>query len=169
MTDIPAAHDRVLAIHPTGRGFGWALFEAPDTLLDWGLVHTANHKSGRLVEQLKRILSRYQPSALVLEEYAGDASKRTDRIQALNRSFEQAAGEHGVSLAVYDRELVASVLGVPSRASRYDVACAVAARIEDLSHRMPPKRKFGSSEDARQSLFAAAALALTRYAVLGLD
>jgi|SRR5580698_6957039 hypothetical protein len=169
MPDIPTTHDHVLAIHPTSRGFGWALFEAPDALLDWGLVHSAYRKRGDLVTRLRRILSHYQPSVLVLEEYADDASERTGRIQALNLAFEQVAAEHGVSMAVYDRELVASVLGVPSRASRYDVACAVANRIEDLSHRMPPKRKFGNSEDARQSLFAAAALSMTRYAVMGLD
>ena len=162
-------NDCVLAIHPTYRSFGWAIFEAPDVLLDWGLVHANGRTSDRLLKRLGRILSRHQPSVLVLEEYDGDASKRADRIRGLLQAFEKTAGAHAVPTVLYERELVARILGLAPTASRYDVACAVAARIDDLSHRMPPKRKFGSSEDARQSLFAAAALAMTHYAVLGRD
>lgn len=169
MPDASRAHEHVLAVHPTARGFGWALFDTPDSLLDWGLVHAVSRDSSRLIARLERILSRYEPSVLVVEEFDGDASRRAERIRALYRAFEKTAARRGVPVVAYARELVASVLEVPASASRYEIACTVASRLDDLSHRLPPKRQFGDGEDARQSLFAAAALAIARYAVLGRD
>lgn len=169
MTDISCAYDRVLAVHPANRWFGWALFDGPDGLLDWGIVHEVEPGEDRLVKELGDILSEHKPSVLVFEEYEGETSKRSERIQNLYRRFKQTAKERQVPVAVYSRELVASVLEQPAHASRYEIAKAVAGRIEDLSHKLPPRRRYGDGEDARQSLFAAAALGITRYAVLGQD
>jgi hypothetical protein len=168
MSDKPR-YERVLAVHPTTHGFGWALLEAPDALLDWGLAHSTSRKAHLLVNRFEKLISLHKPSVLVLEEYAGKANKRAKRIQSLYKAFERTASEHQVPFLLYERETVAAALEMPSGTSRYDIAKAVAARLEDLSHRLPRKRKLGDAEDARQSLFAAAALALTRYIVLGLD
>lgn len=35
----PRTLKRVLAIDPNSRGFGFAVLEGPDRLIDWGVVH----------------------------------------------------------------------------------------------------------------------------------
>src|SRR5207249_4491100 len=57
---------RVLAVDPTSRGFGFAVLEGPDRLLDWGLVHARTDKRARTLEAVADLLERYRPDVLVL-------------------------------------------------------------------------------------------------------
>lgn len=154
----------VFAVHPTSSGFGWAAFDKAGVLVEWGIASAKEGRKLRLVSRFKRLLSRHEPAALVIEAYAGE-SGRADRIRKLYRAFDRAASGIGAEVCIYDRETVATVLDVPLRATRYEVARRIAERLAELSHRVPRKQAFGASEDPRQSLFAAIALALTYYAL----
>jgi antirestriction protein ArdC len=72
---------------------------------------------------------------------------------------------HGIDAVVYPRDKVQALFGRAGAATRHEVARAIAARLTALSHRLPNKRRRWEPEDARQSLFDAAALAHTYYAL----
>jgi hypothetical protein len=153
-----------LAVHPTSSGFGWVLFDSTGVLVDWGIASAKQGRKLRLVNRFKRLLARHEPVAVVFETYD---KARAPRIQKLYRAFERAAGGVGAASYVYDRARVASMLGRPLHAGRYEIASAVLELLPELSHRMPRERAFGACEDPRESLFTAAALALTHLAVFG--
>jgi hypothetical protein len=155
----------VLAVHPTFSGFGWVVFEA-GALVDWGIASANQGRKLRLVDRFKRLLVRHEPAVLVIEAHHGEHG-RADRIRRLYRAFDRAASAGGAKVCVYDRKTIATLLGIPRQASRYDVALWVAERLVELSHRMPRPHAFGASEDPRQPLFSAAALALAHFAAHG--
>lgn len=156
----------VLAVHPTSSGFGWAFFDGIGALTEWGIASGKEGRKVRLLARFERLLTRFEPAVVVLEAHENE---RAHRIVMLCRAFMQAASAAGARTYTYDREAIAAALDIPARSSRYDVACRVAGLLPELSHRIPRKQAFGASEDPRQSLFAAAALALTYFVAIGIQ
>lgn len=153
-----------LAVHPTSSGFGWVLFDDAGVLADWGIASAKQGRKLRLRNRFERLLARHEPVAIVFEAYD---KTRAPRIQKLYRAFERAASGIGAASYVYERARISSVLVKSLDASRHEITSAVAALLPELSHRLPRKRAFGACEDPRESLFTAAALALTHLAVFG--
>lgn len=158
------AHRLVLGIHPTSRGFGWVLFEGPDSPVDWGIASAKATRSARPLSRFKRLLRRYEPSVVVFEEFEGHGTRRSDRIQKLCREMVHLAQLQRSDTPIFSRAAVRSGIGnLSADATRYEIAQAVAEQIPALQKRLPPKRKPWMSEDARQCLFDAAALAITYF------
>ncbi len=157
----------VLAVHPTSRGFGWVLFEGPLAPVDWGLASAKKGRNARLMARFERLLKRYEPAVLVLEEFDGSITKRVDRIQHLCRAMIHLAASKGLETPVYRRAVINTCFASIGAVTRFEVAQAIAQHIDAFSHRLPRKRRPWDREDPRQSLFDAAALALTYFAVTG--
>lgn len=156
----------VLAIHPTSRGFGWVLFENALTPVDWGLATVKTKRSARCIARFEQILDRYAPKVAVFEEFDEHPARRAKRIQGLCRRMIVLANERGLYTPIYSRETIRETFERSGARTRRDIALSVAEQIEVFRRRLPPKRKReGESEDVRQSLFDAVALALTYFAV----
>jgi hypothetical protein len=148
--------------------FGWVLLEDQNTVVDWGMASAQGPRRARLITRFERIVNRYRPSVFVLEKFEGNGL-RAERIQSLCREMTHLALLHGIDAVVYPRDKVQSVFGRAGAMTRHEVARAIAERLTALSHRLPNKRRRWEPEDARQSLFDAAALALTYYALFDRD
>src|SRR6266511_3573381 len=74
---------RVLAVDPSTRGFGFAVLEGPSRLIDWGVKETKTDKTRRSLKLIADLIEQYEPSNLVLENYAGKGSRRCERVAAL--------------------------------------------------------------------------------------
>ena len=154
-------YGRVMGFHPTARGFGWVVFEGPFRPIDWGLVSARKDKNATCLNRLDGLLARYAPEVLVLEAYDRESSRRARRIARLGASVRRAADLRGVETVVYHRAQVREAFAETGARTRREIAEAVAGHLEAFRHRLPPPRKPWDSEDAREALFAAAALALT--------
>ncbi|HYC74676.1 hypothetical protein [Brevundimonas sp.] len=158
-----AAGERVLAFHPTSRGFGWVLFEGPFAPVDWGLVSVGADKNASCLRRLERLLDRSAPETLVLEAYDRATTRRALRIADLCRAVRRAADHRGVETAVYSRAEVREAFSEVKARTRREIAEAVARHCEAFRHRLPKRRRPWESEDARGALFAAAAVGLAHY------
>ncbi|MGN6150345.1 MAG: hypothetical protein ACTHPD_17565 [Rhizomicrobium sp.] len=156
----------VLAVHPNPRGFGWVLFESPLSAVDWGIASNKKGKNARLSAKFERLLNRYEPAVLVLEEFEGRHG-RSDRVKMLCRQFVHLAAGKGMETPIYRRSTIRTVFASVGATTRYEIAQIVLQHIDALSHRKPRHRKPWESGDPRQSLFDAAALAMTYFAVSG--
>ncbi len=153
----------VLAIHPTSRGFGWIVFETPLVPLDWGLASAAPSRPARLATRFERILKRYEPAVLVLEEFEGP-SGRADRVQKVCREIIHLATFKGMDVSIFLRVEVQKTFGRPGTLGRHEIAQIIAEQIEVLSPRLLRKRKHYDGEQRGLALFDATAVALTYYA-----
>ena len=155
----------VLAVHPTSRGFGWVLFEGPLAPVDWGIAGSKRANNARLVSRFERILKRYEPAVLVLEEFEG--AVRVDRIQRLCRSMIHLAACKGMDTPVYRRNAIHTVFASVGARTRQEIAQVIAQQVDAFSHLTPRRRRVWENPDPRRSLFDAAALALTYFAITG--
>jgi Holliday junction resolvasome RuvABC endonuclease subunit len=163
MNDAPPRM-HVLAVHPTSRGFGWVLFDGPFSPVDWGTASARPNRSARLLARFKRLVARYEPAVLVIEDFEQPSAKRSERVRDLCRSMLDLAAQSGVRSKIYPKHVVHAYFGGAPAATRHQIAEAIATQIDDFSHRLPKKRKPWDAEDPRQSLFDAAALAIVHYA-----
>jgi RNase H-fold protein (predicted Holliday junction resolvase) len=62
---------RVLAIDPSTRGFGFAVLEGPNRLIDWGVKETKIDKNRMTLKLVADLIERCQPSVIVVEDYEG--------------------------------------------------------------------------------------------------
>lgn len=153
----------VLAISPSPRGFAFVLFQGPSSPFDWGVKEVrGGEKNARTVAAIKKLIDGYRPETLVIEEPEG--SRRGPRIRVLHRSIIQLASTEKITLVRYTRLQIRKTFASENARSKSEIAKAIATRIPAFAPRVPPARKIWMSEDPRQSLFDAAALAITHYA-----
>src|SRR6266481_7687487 len=81
----------VLAIDPSTRGFGFAVLEGPDRLIDWGVKETKANKNAKSLKLIEDLIDRYQPSVIVVEDYAGKGSRRCRRVRELIEDISKLA------------------------------------------------------------------------------
>lgn len=154
---------RVIAFFPTTHGFGFAVFEGPSELVDWGAREVRGGRREEFLAKIEALLSWHRPDVVVLENYAGEGSKRGKRIQALIRSIAKRAAKLDVKVASYSRGLIRQCFLRYQARTKHEIAEVIAREFPELELRLPPKRKPWMSEHYRMSMFDAAALALTHF------
>jgi hypothetical protein len=89
---------RILAIDPSTRGFGYAVLEGSERLIDWGVKETRTEKTKRALASIADLIGLYQPRVLVLEDYAGKGSRRCVRVEKLIDSTSKLALKKNVKV-----------------------------------------------------------------------
>jgi Holliday junction resolvasome RuvABC endonuclease subunit len=152
---------RVLAIDPSTRGFGFAVLEGPERLIDWGVKETKTDKKRRTLKLIDDLIERYQPNVIVVEDYEGKGSRRCYRIQGLINDITKLAAKKNTKVRSFSRAKVKQAFSESGASTKYEIARAITNRFPELAPRLPRFRKPWMSEDYRMSIFDAVALGLT--------
>ena len=155
--------ERVLAIDPTYRGFGFVVMEGSDRLIDWGLVEVSGSKYEGSLARADQLIDRYRPAVLVLEDFAGQGSRRVPRVQKLILGLRRLGLARGLLVARYPRAAIRKAFSGEGARTKDEIAAVIVARFPELTVKVPPKRKTWMSEDQRMAIFDAAALACTYH------
>ena len=154
-------YPRILAIAPSTRGFGFAVLEGLNTLVDWGVKSITGDKNSGSIAKVEAMIAHYQPDLMVVENTSMKPFRRSGRIRALTKRIIRLAESRGVTVILFSREQVRRALFVDGQGTKYALAEIIAKRFPDeLGFRLPPKRRPWMSEDSRMDIFAAVALAL---------
>lgn len=154
----------VLAVYPFSRGFAFVFFEGPESPFDWGVKEIKEkHKNSRTLDAIKKLIDQYRPEVLVIEDTTDGEFRRTSRIRKLYRMLTHLAHAEYIDACRYTKHDVHECFAAVGALTKHEIAQAIATQIPAFAHRLPRYRKPWMSEDPRQSLFDAAALALTYY------
>src|SRR5262249_14989144 len=151
---------RVLAVDPSTRGFGFAILEGPDRLIDWGVKETKTDKKRRSLKLIDDLIGMYQPTVIVLENYSAKGSRRCGRVRELINNISKLAVKRNVKVRSFSRLKVKKACSEFGASNKYEIAIAVAKRFPELAPRLPRFRKPWMSEDYRMSIFDAVGFAL---------
>jgi hypothetical protein len=154
---------RILAVSLSSRGFGYAVLEGNSRLIYFGKKIFNANKNIRSLAQIEKLIMRSAPDFLVLRDVNAKGTHRDARIKALHRKVIALGKKHKIKLAnISGIELRTAVLGNP-KGTKDEMAELLAKQFPDeLASRLPPKRMFYESEDARMDIFDAVALASMR-------
>jgi Holliday junction resolvasome RuvABC endonuclease subunit len=161
MNQIQSKHFRILAIAPSTRGFGFAVLEGQETLVDWGVKTVKGDKNIQSLAKVEKLIAHYRPGVLVLEDAAAKNSRRSPRIKTLSQKIITMAAGRTVKVKLYSRDRVMKTFISDGERTKHALAEIIAKRFpEQLGSRLPPKRRPWMSEDYRMDIFDAVALAL---------
>jgi hypothetical protein len=156
----PLTQRRVLALDLRPLRFGFAVFEGPDELLDWGIKnfrHGVNAVKVPMKVKLALLIEEHHPDVLVIRPPMTSRHKRIVRTIA--------------ALANARRIPIQMIPGVSVRRAfhddnhnKYKIATAVAARYPELAPRLGPERKRWQAEPYAMGIFDAAALGVAYFA-----
>ncbi|UVO53067.1 hypothetical protein [Sphingomonas sp. SUN039] len=152
----------IFALHATSRGFGYVVFEGPFAPYDWGTVIARGDKNGICLQKLERMLDRFLPETLLLEDVKSVA-KRGERIARLYKAIASLCVSRNIDIAVYTLGDIKACFASVGAVTRQEIAESVARQIDAFGYRKPKPRKAWQSEDRRMAMFCAAALVLTHY------
>ncbi len=154
-------YPRILAIAPSTRGFGYAVLEGEETLVDWGVKSVRGDKNARCIAIAEQLIIHYRPEVMVLQDHSGKDSRRPVRIRVLSQGIIDLAPRHGLSVALFSRKQIDKVFFATGKGTKLARAEILAKRFpEELGFELPPKRRAWMKEDARMDIFDAVALAL---------
>lgn len=158
----------VLAIYPFTRGFAFILFEGPENPYDWGVKEIkSKHRNAESLVEIKKLIDRYRPEAMIIEDTSEKSSRRSARIRNLYRSLIRVAEKEYVEIYRYSNIDVRKFFCAAGAKTKYEIAHEIAKLLPYFAHRIPRLRKAWMAEDPRQSLFDAAALGLIFYQSIG--
>jgi Holliday junction resolvasome RuvABC endonuclease subunit len=161
MNSQPPKRPRVLAIAPSTRGFGFAVMEGQEILVDWGVKAVKRGKNARCVALVEEFIDLYQPEVLAIEDLSGKNTRHSNRIRLLGQQIVAVASKRKIRAETYSRMEVNREVAMDERATKHARASQLAERFpEELGHRLPPKRRAWDSQDYRMDIFDALALAL---------
>ena len=166
MSRVYAKDICVLAVDPSTRGFGFAVLEGPNRLIDWGVKETKTDKNRMTLKLATDLIERYQPSVIVVEDYAGKGSRRCRRIERLINDITMLASKRQIKVRSFSRAKVKQTFSESGAINKYEIASAIAKRFPELAPRLPRFRKLWMSEDYRMSIFDAVAFGLTFLLIL---
>jgi hypothetical protein len=157
MKAIPSEKVFALDLHPLS--FGYAMFEGPDELVDWGIKsfrHGANAVKVPLNVKLASLLDEHEPDVVVIK------TPRTAALKRAARTIAAMARYRRIPVRLISRTSVREAFP-ESNHNKYQIATAIAARYPELSPRLGPKRKFWQAEKYSMSIFDAAALGIAYF------
>ena len=154
-------YPRILAIAPSTKGFGYAVFEGHKMLVHWGVKSVKGDKNAGAVEKVEDMIARYNPQVMVLEDTATKESHRAPRIKALTKRLVAVAERRTIKVVLFSQKQIRRVFFGDVRGTKHALAENIAERFpEELGFLLPPKRRDWMSQDSRMDIFDAVALAL---------
>ena len=161
---------RVLALNERAGFLGYAVFEGPKQLLDWGTRALPAVQSTRSESRRERIASLFVTSsaqAVVVHRarYKRDVNSR--RLQSTTRIIVIEASTRSIPLTFVDRREVRDAFGIFDAANKYQRAAALVGIFPELVWKLPPTRKKWQSEPRAMLVFDAIAAGFSYWQKVG--
>ena|SRR5438093_2675379 len=155
---------RVLAVDPYDRGFGYALLGGPNDLLDWGITAADRRTATRYLPSLEKLVNRFAPDILVTEDGARQGSSRRRETRLLLKRIRRFAKRHRVRVRTYSRAAVEDTFAlVGASKNKHQIATLIADWYPELLPRLPGPQKPWTGENRSMNVFDAVSFALTFF------
>jgi hypothetical protein len=160
----------ILAIDLRPQRFGYAVFEGPKRLLDWG---GANYRPGGKTgarsaqRSTAKLLAIFTPSAIALRIARRKRTPDSPGVQPILRGIRRAASIHNVPIHTFSRRDIRKVFSAQRARTKHEIAASSTVKFPELLSRLPPEREIYESEPSVFTVFDAVALGVTYWETCG--
>lgn len=153
---------RALAIAPAHWGLGFVVYESSGLLVEWGTREAcASGRNIRCVAAVRKLTAEYRPTIIALENWTAPSSHRRARVRRLLARLHADAHRRGLRAALVAPDVLRQRLGFDVKATKHQIASALAVRFPEIRQLLPRPRKLWQNEHPRMSIFSALALAIS--------
>ena len=154
---------RVLALYPSASGFGYSVFEGAREPIAYGVKVIETEKNKQSMRDMKTMIEAYRPDFVILEDYTGEGSRKSKRVELLIETIVSFAHSKGVKTRCYSRAQIRGTFSQYGAFTKQEIAEAIAREFPEFEPHVPPKRSIYRPESARMSIFDATAFVMTHY------
>jgi hypothetical protein len=159
-SDLSHQGERLLALEVRPQKFGFAVFDAPIGLLDWGSRNYRGliaERQTALRKHIADLMERYAPSKVVTRSRRGFSKKAEEAICAALHVIRAEAGLRSIKVQSLSTQEIRRFFANNRCTTKHQIASLLAKWFEELSSRIPPRRKPWHSEAYVTSMFDAVA------------
>lgn len=162
---------RILGIDPNSRGFGYAVLENSDKLIDWGVKYLPKQRKAicerptphkfhhqKYLSIVESLINFYEPDAIVLEDWAAKECRRALRVKRMLYQISLLAAKRKIASYSYSRTRSQAVFARYEAKTKHDTAVFLTRLYPELLQVLPRKRKPWMSETVWMNTFTALAL-----------
>ncbi len=158
--------DRLLALEIRPWKFGFVVFEGPTRLLDWGVRSypaRGDHRQAILEKRIRVLLELYAPSTVVMRRRNSTSRKTRKAILSAVQAIRTEVRRRSIKLQALDTREIQCFFAEHDGTTKHQIASLVAKWFEELSWKLPPKRKPWQSETYTTPIFDAAATGIAFF------
>jgi hypothetical protein len=160
---------RLLALEIRSSKLGFAILEEPERLLDWG-VRSFGEQEGSLkstaLDRIETLLHFHSPFAVVMRDRKYHGLAQVSRIRLIASEMSAVAKRNSAKFYVVSPAEVQKFFAPEGQTTKHDIATNLAKQFEELSWKLPHRRKAYQSESPAMIVFDALA---TGVAFFGKD
>lgn len=160
-TDDP----RVLAIDLRTMQFGYAVFEGPKQLLDWGRCTYPGGDAGPQLaaKRFAELLRLFHPAMVVIQKERRTGVRNTSEIASILSAIRQEAAARSVPICFVTPEQIKAAFRIFRGSTKDEIAYMLTSIFPELLWKLPPKRKTWKREHPRMMVFDAIAAGFTYW------
>ena len=156
----------LLALEVRASRAGFAVFEGPTRLLDWGV--RSFEKGNKTLkssasDRIATLLAFHRPFAIVLRSRTYNSALQRRAFAMIASSIRAEAKRHSTKLIVLTPRQVQCCFVPNGRITKHDIAVILAKRFEELSWKLPQRRKSFQSEAPVMAVFDAIATGIAFF------
>lgn len=151
---------RLLALEIRARRLGFAVFEAPTRLLDWGVRSFGEQGAevrSTVADRISTLLAFHKPFAVVVRARKYHSAVQNKRFAAILTAIRAETRRYTTKFYVLTASQVRARFALNGQATKHDIATGLAKQFEELSWRLPQRRKSYQSEAPVMAVFDAVA------------
>ena len=164
---VNSVRDRVLVLDLRSGKCGFAVFEGPHDLLDFGTrSYARKYGSAKAASrrQFARLLTLHRPSLIVFRSAITGSNTTRTRMELIVMTLRRLARSHRVRARLLSRQKVKSFFEAQVLATKYAVALHLAEQFLELTGKLTRKgRKPWESEHPQMPVFDAVATAMVHF------
>jgi len=162
MKRAPERKNRMLGLDVRSRRIGYAVFEHPARLVDFGVTRFKSTDSAML--HLAKLIRNTQPDVLILRKIPSNSSRNRPGTRTIQRLTRLLGSCSSIEVAFISEAKLHSCFRAKGANTKYQMASYLAQTFPELGWRLPSPRKAWETEYRNMSIFDAAALAVTYLA-----
>jgi len=156
----------LLALDVRASRIGFAVFEGPTTLLDWGVRSLEKGKKtlkSSASDRIATLLAFHRPFAIVLRSRTHNSALQRRAFAMVASSIRAEAKRHSTKVIVLTPRQVQGCFAPDGQINKHDIAVILAKRFEELSWKLPQRRKSYQSEAPVMAVFDAIATGIAFF------
>lgn len=154
---------RVIAFSAACRCIGYAVFEGPGEIIDWGTILVPSKKTRKRLKRVQSLIDWFAPDTIVVENYAGQGSRRGPAVRRQIDAIARIGRRDRIAVRSYSRATIRQCFARYNARGKDAIARVIAREFPEIESRLPKARRPWTPEDPRMTLFEASSLALTHF------
>lgn len=160
------SQDRLLALEIRSSRMGFVVLEGPTKLLDWG-VRRYGAREGPLrptvSNRIEGLLRTRYPDLVVVRDRTHWTATASRRFVTIMSSIRSVTKRHSTKFKIVSAHRVRHHFALGRFRTKHEIATSLSRRFEELSWKLPARRKPFENEARPMVIFDAAATGLTFF------